>query len=521
MNCDEVQSLLLAYLDGEVTPSERALIRAHLSDCTVCQQELNLLSTARSRVRSALQRRASQALPSKEVWSRLEARLPKVQVSLLPEAAQPSSNAKLSAWFSRKAPSVRRISNKLFGGVTMQKRWILSGLAGVIVLSVLAIVVAQTAIPVSARQILDRAYEVQTQQAVQQGIQHIRSEIYSNIEALPEKQGMDTTVESYLDLQSGISRLVTIDNKTGKVLEAYAYDGTNAYSSESRKDGQPGDGPLTIYRSPQHQPSTITEKLRNSNDSLDAKTMFDKMRNDPNVQFAGKETWDDGRTVYVLRSEQPIKVIVADEMQHPTGLVTVYFDVDTYELVGNRVTMEKDGKEMLVMSQRILVDETLPEGSSVAWDLSDLQGVNIVEDTSGEHGLPEVISVEELASRTQSAYLLQTIPDGYSLEVSALPKQSDKEPVFYRATYNKGNDYFMIRTWGNKKLEDASWADEHYTTASGLVLHFIVERGITPSGGQFTSALMETPEGMTFAINSTLPREQVKTLAEELVLINK
>jgi type II secretory pathway pseudopilin PulG len=68
----------------------------------------------------------------------------------------------------------------------------------VIVLSILAILVAQTATPVSARQILDRAYEVQTQQAAEQGIQHIRSEIYSNIEALPEEQGMDTIGESYL-----------------------------------------------------------------------------------------------------------------------------------------------------------------------------------------------------------------------------------------------------------------------------------------------------------------------------------
>lgn len=59
--------------------------------------------------------------------------------------------------------------------------------------------------------------------------------------------------------------------------------------------------------------------------------------------------------------------------------------------------------------------------------------------------------------------------------------------------------------------------DVHYPTASGLVLHFIVEPGVTKSGGQFTSALMETPEGLTFAINSTLPRETINQLAEELI----
>lgn len=348
-SCGQVQTVLLAYLDGEVTPSERTLSLAHLSGCTVCQQELDLLSIARSRVRSALQRRAIQAVPSREAWNRLEARLPKVQVPFLPESAQPSPNAQRAAWLSRKASSASRASNQLFGGVRMQKRWIFSGLAGVIALSVLAILVAQTATPVSAaRQILDRAYEVQWQQAALNGIQHMSIEIYTNIEALPEDQGMNTTVESYFDLQNDNFRLVTTDNATGQVLEVYAYDGSNAYNSASTKDGTQTDGPLTIYRSPQNQP--------------------------------------------------------------------------------------------------------------------------------------------------------------------------DNEQFFYRATYTKGEDYFMIRTWG-EEIKDASWADEHYTTASGLVLHFIVEPGVTRSGGQFTSALMETPEGLTFSINSTLPRETIKALAEKLVLV--
>ena len=30
--------------------------------------------------------------------------------------------------------------------------------------------------------------------------------------------------------------------------------------------------------------------------------------------------------------------------------------------------------------------------------------------------------------------------------------------------------------------------------AVGFVLHFIVERGVTSTGGEFTSALIETPE---------------------------
>lgn len=403
----------------------------------------------------------------------------------------------------------------------MQKRWIFSGLAGIAVLSVLAVLLVQTVMPVSARQILDRAYEAQTQQAADQGIEHVRSEVYSNIEALPDDQGMNTTVESFFDPQSGNLRLVTTDNQTGRVLLAYAYDGSNAYSSEASKDGKQSDAPLIIYRTPQDQPGMVSRKVRNGGgglDGLDAKNMFDKLRDDPNVQYVGQETWDDGRTVYLLRSQQQIKVLVEKQAEHPVGLVSVYFDADTYQLLGSRVTMERDGQELLIMSQRILVEETLPAETSVAWDLSDLQDVTIVDDTSGEHNLPELIRVEDLASLTKSAYLLEAVPEGFSLEISVLPKQSAVEQFFYRAIYTSRDDYFMIRTWGDK-IEDASWADEHYTTASGLVLHFIVEPGVTPSGGQFISALMETPEGLTFAINSTLPRETVKDLAEELVLV--
>src|SRR6185369_14491702 len=116
MNCEQVQSLLVAYLDGEVTPSERILIQTHLSNCTVCQQELTLLSTARSRVRSMLQRHAVHAVPRRDAWSRLEASLSKMRVSFLPEADRPSS--KFETWFLRKAPSANHASKpyKILGG---------------------------------------------------------------------------------------------------------------------------------------------------------------------------------------------------------------------------------------------------------------------------------------------------------------------------------------------------------------------------------------------------------------------
>jgi len=155
--------------------------------------------------------------------------------------------------------------------------------------------------------------------------------------------------------------------------------------------------------------------------------------------------------------------------------------------------------------------------------LSDLQGINIVDDPNGEHSVPvkipsDVIPAEALASKTDSAYLLKTIPDGFSLAISVLPKQPANEPFFYEANYaDQTGDHFIIRTFG-KPLEDTAWADETYTTASGLVLHFVVQPGTPENGGEFTSALIEAPNGKTYEIDSTLPREKIKELAEELVL---
>jgi hypothetical protein len=62
--------------------------------------------------------------------------------------------------------------------------------------------------------------------------------------------------------------------------------------------------------------------------------------------------------------------------------------------------------------------------------------------------------------------------------------------------------------------------DETYTTAGGLVLHFMKEFS-DPSGKQYTSAFVDAPDGVAFMINSTLPRETVKAWAEQLESVRK
>jgi hypothetical protein len=204
------------------------------------------------------------------------------------------------------------------------------------------------------------------------------------------------------------------------------------------------------------------------------------------------------------------------------GLVTMYFDAETYKQLGYRMTMEKDGKEILLGSQKILVDEILPADTPVAWDLSDVQGITLVDDPERTHGdlLPEVISEEQLAAKTQNAYLLKSIPEGYSLEISEPQiKPGSTEPYIYIATYRKADDYFVIQSGAGFEVKAAiQGTDETYATANGLVLHFMEEPKNRPEKS-FTSALVEAPNDVSFIVTSTLSRETVKQWAEDLEMV--
>jgi hypothetical protein len=519
MNCRQTKELFPAYLDNEINPSERRLIQAHLAGCNACQRELALLSRTRNLVSQSLNIRAAQTAPSPQALSRLQARL-------ADEALRP--HLRLIARFRRSAPFAFRTRPKLFsGGVSMNKRNILAAGFAILVIAAVAMTTFTRISPlsgvtqVSAQEVLERAVQAQLHLEAEttQGIQHIRSENYFNLEGLAEDQGTNTILDSYGDLQSGNFRTVTFDGKTGKVLDAFAYDGTYTYSQDYNAEGG-NDDPLTIYRTPQEQVAGLKPTV--SGDGPSEKDLFEHMCTDPNVQLARQETWADGSKVYVLRSQQKMKVLVDGQIEQPDGLVTVYIDVGTYKQLGYRMTMEKDGQEILLGSQKILADETLPAGASVAWDLSDLQGIDIVDDPNREHVdlLPEVISEQDLAARTETGYLLKTIPEGYTLEISEPQRKAgSSEPYIYIASYRtEANDYFVIQSVGSRNEVEMQLkeADETYTTANGLVVYFMEERAAS-SDKQYISAIVETPDGTIFMVNSTLPRETVKTWAEELL----
>jgi hypothetical protein len=126
MKCQEVIKLLVAYLDGEVTLSERTLIKAHLAECDACQEEMTALTALQRRVSQALQARAAQPVPSPQAWSHLQARLAS-EVRVAP--------SRLSAWLQRLARGVGCISQTLQSkrGVTMKKGFTLAAIAALII----------------------------------------------------------------------------------------------------------------------------------------------------------------------------------------------------------------------------------------------------------------------------------------------------------------------------------------------------------------------------------------------------
>jgi hypothetical protein len=518
MKCEDVQRVLVFYLDGELPPfggdealpsGQRDLVRQHLAGCKSCQNELAELSAARDRATEALQGLAARAEPSPQAWNRLQARLAK--------EARPSPS-KLAEWLSRLAPGMGRSQNQPFrGDLIMRKRLVLPALAVVLVIAVAGFFLAQTATPVSAQQVLQRAYAVQSATPPAAGILHIKLESYFNLQGLPgSHDGTRTISESYRDLATGILRQVITRASDGKVLEVFGYDGAITFSSKEGGESQPGV-PLTVYRVPQKQENLATDVIERGGAAPDWKGLFDDFRSDPKVELNGPQPWADGRSVYVLISHGPVKMLVKEGVALPEGLNQMVFDAKTYQLLESRMSYQKDGAEIVVSSQRYLANEVLPANSPVAWNMSDLQGVSLVDDPQGEFGdmLPEKVSQQALQV---PAYVLSSLPTGFEQEITAPPQQKNESSYIFIISYrNAAGDYFVLQA--NDKPDNQlafGFKDEVYTTASGLVLHF-EKTFAAPNSKTYETAVLVAPDGSSYILTSTLPRDQVKALAEKLV----
>ena len=77
MKCQEVRRLAVAYLDGEVTHSERSLILAHVARCDACRTEMDELQVLKSCLGRSLKYSAAQVSASPQSLQKLQDQLAK------------------------------------------------------------------------------------------------------------------------------------------------------------------------------------------------------------------------------------------------------------------------------------------------------------------------------------------------------------------------------------------------------------------------------------------------------------
>ncbi len=382
---------------------------------------------------------------------------------------------------------------------------------------------------VSAQKILDRAAAAQAVAGPAQGITYTRIETYENPQALPgEAPGTKTLIEDYFDLATGYSRRVTWD-MAGQVIEASANDETYSYSTFPTGEVQPSAG-LTVYRTPLSPDEQRKLGVQAGASDQSQHAAFDQFRSNPRVELKGKITWLDGRQAYLLaaQSYQTRKLPNGQDEKTLTGATQMIFDAQTYQLLEYQTSLRKDGQDIVIDGARFLVDEVLPADSRVAWDLSDLKGIVMVDErlpeASASEEVPfETLSLDDLLQRIQTkTYLLRPLPEEFTLEIVAAANQPADEPYQYELNYSRatGESFDMMAVGVmDPGFVEKSFYDSSYKTASGLVLYFSPSSNESASEGQHTSAMLVTPGGDSFLVFSSLSREQTQALVEKLVAV--
>jgi hypothetical protein len=376
--------------------------------------------------------------------------------------------------------------------------------------------------PVSAQQILERATAAQSAAASGQGIRHVRIEHFENLLGQSGIQaGNKTLIESYENASNGVGssqilaghfRSITTD-ANGKIVDAGASDGSFYYSTYPNTPGT-----LTIHRTPVGEDGR--KKLIGDGTAADERAIFDQFRSNPRVELVGKETQANGSQVYRLidRNYQIEAQPNAQEAKTFTGSMTMIFDAQTYQLVETERMVRKGGEDIVLDSVRFLTNEILPADSAVAWDLSDLKGARMVDDAPPQADPAanvqiKTISEHELAAHVQ-AYVLKPLPEGFTQAIIYAPRPSGQDHDVAEVNYQKqGEDVFGMMFVGvmDAGFVDANFYDGSYKTASGLVINF------STGSGKGTSGILTVPDGTSFLLGSSLPREQVQKLAETLV----
>jgi hypothetical protein len=416
---------------------------------------------------------------------------------------------------------------------SMNKRIMLSASTAVLILALVAVFIARNVTTVSAQTILERASAVQSATKPAQGISHTVIEIYENPLALAgERPGKTTINETYYSLstlqgQSApkaaptfLYRNVTKDT-AGNILDVSASDGSFNYSNYSANSNvtPTTDGPLTIYRSPLSQDDMTKNAIRNNEPSVSANSLFEWFRDNPRVELEGKVTWTDGSLAYVLvdRNEQTKKLANGQVEKTSTGMTKMIFNAQTYQLLESQTSVRKDEQDIIISEDKFVVDEILPADTPVDWSLSDLKNVTFVDETVTEdpNYTPEstVLSEHELATHI-NAYVLKTIPEGFSLKIIMTPNDPQGQSYNYEINYeNSANETFGMMAVGTMDpgFIEKSFYDGSYKTASGLTINY------SPSSSHGTNGMLTIPDGTSFLLSSSMSREEVQKLAEDLV----
>jgi len=399
---------------------------------------------------------------------------------------------------------------RILNTMKLQNRF--TALAVVAAVIVIAAFVASNITTVSAQQIITRATAAQTLPT--QGIWHTQIQVYQNHTMLAGNHPGTTTIDDdYSDLTNGEYRSVTQD-MAGKIIQVAAYDGTYNYSG-LQAAGNAGTDPLKVTRvkaGPDQKAKT------GSIDPVGSfKALFDDFRNNPRVRVDSQKTWTDGTPVYVLVDDNFQSQKGVDGATY-TGSMRMVFNSKTYQLIESQTTVRNGDQDIVIDEVQWLVDEVLPTGSPMAWDLSDLKDINIVDEAqpaTQDNPTFETLTEQQLATHTKSFYVLQPLPAGYTEKIVAVTDQPKDQDYGFEVNYTGPNgETFGLQAVGKMEpgFVESNFYDGSYKAASGLMINY------SPShSGGGTSAMLTAPDGNSFLLTSSLPREQVQNLVETLM----
>ncbi|GEM_PF-393023 len=75
MNCNEIEPLMIRYLEQDINSAEREKIKAHLESCPKCRDELEALASEMKAFREDVDQMCDTAKLSPDVWSKIDERL--------------------------------------------------------------------------------------------------------------------------------------------------------------------------------------------------------------------------------------------------------------------------------------------------------------------------------------------------------------------------------------------------------------------------------------------------------------